>query len=67
MVDGDQAVRGIPCSVGSVRALSLERVAGVKLCLGVSWGYRNPCSSVPLSRVPACHRERERRGGGTSQ
>ena len=57
---------GGPFSVGSVRALPLERV-GVKWCLGVSRGYRNPCSSVPLSQVPACHRERERRGGGTSQ
>lgn len=36
--------------------------AGVKRCLGVSQGCRNPCSSVPFSRVPACHRERGRKG-----
>ena len=28
MVDGDQAVRGVPCSFGSVWALSLERAGG---------------------------------------
>lgn len=49
-------------SVGSVWALSLERAGGREEVSGWRQGCRNPCSSVPFSRVPACHRERGRKG-----